>query len=31
MTRAEQARVREFSQKKAYPLGINFVVYALTH
>jgi hypothetical protein len=22
---------REFSEKKAYPLGINIVVYALTH
>ena len=22
---------REFSHKKAYPMGINIVVYALTH
>ena len=22
---------REFSEKKAYPLGINIVVYAMTH
>jgi hypothetical protein len=22
---------REFSEKKAYPMGINIVVYAMTH
>ena len=29
--RVDEWYFREFSEKKAYPLGINIVTYALTH